>query len=214
MIYDSNIWKKELEANTLKFQQLINETEFSTDWLYDAEEDGLTASYKFFIEFQKYCFYSSVITRKFLESKRLSDELIQTNYPLKYFKKVGNKVLTKENFESIETEYDLDNEFKTDMNLVKICHLFIHSFIFNPKLIDYKNDLMLPDDDIENWEVEGISGLFINTDYTKDKIVYFLDLDFITKLFEAVYEDNIAIYFEDAMKGKTIRSRDPNKLID
>jgi hypothetical protein len=104
MIYDSVIWKKELKEKTEDFRRLVQETEFSSDWYFDEEEDGWTASYKFFIEFQKYCFYSAVIARKFIESKRLSDELEAINYTIKYFKKKTNKVLTKENFETIEEE--------------------------------------------------------------------------------------------------------------
>lgn len=211
MIYDSVIWKKELKEKTENFRRLIQETEFSDDWFFDKEEDGWTANYKFFIEFQKYCFYSAVITRKFLESKRLSDEFVATIYPIKYFKKKTGKALTKENFESIKEEYDTSKELTKDMDLAKICHLFIHSFIFNPKFIDYKIDEELPDDNLDNWEVDGISGLFINTDYSKDKEVYFLDLDFIPELFEAVYTDKVVFYSEDRVTGKTTRSRNHPK---
>jgi hypothetical protein len=214
MIYDSVIWKKELKEKTENFRRLIQETDFSADWYFDEEEDGWTASYKFFIEFQKYCFYSAVITRKFIESGRLSDELVGINYPIKYFKKKTDKVFTKENFESIEEEYDTAKALTVSMNLEKICHIFIHSFIFNPKLIDYKVDEELPDDDIENWEIDGISGLYINTDYTKDKEVYYLDLEFIPRLFEAVCTDSVVYYREDRLTGKIIRSRNHPKDMD
>jgi hypothetical protein len=207
MIYDSVIWKKELKEKTEDFRRLVQETEFSSDWYFDEEEDGWTASYKFFIEFQKYCFYSAVIARKFIESKRLPDELEAINNTIKYFKKKTNKVLTKENFESIEEEYDTENELTKDMNLAKICHLFIHSFIFNPKLIDYKIDEELPDDDLDNWEIDGISGLYINTDYSKDTEVYYIDLDFIPGLFESVYSDTVVFYSEDRQTGKITKSR-------
>jgi hypothetical protein len=85
--------------------------------------------------------------------------------------------------------------------------LFIHSFIFNPKLIEYKIEEDLPDDDVENWEIDGISGLYINTDFTRDKEIYYLDIDFITELFEEVYEDKIVHYNQDYFLGKTTRSR-------
>jgi hypothetical protein len=92
MIYDSVIWKIELKKKTEEFRKLIEETDFSSDWYFDEEEDGWTGSYKFFIEFQKYCFYASVITRKFIESHRLSDELIQTNYSIKYYERNRKKI--------------------------------------------------------------------------------------------------------------------------
>jgi hypothetical protein len=211
MIYDSGIWKIELREKTENFRQLIAETEFSADWYFDEEEDGWTGSYKFFIEFQKYCFYSSVITRKFLESNRLSDEQIGANYSVSYFKRKTEKILTKENFDSIEEEYNMTNELKKNLNVEKICHLFIHSFIFNPKLIEYKIDKSLPDDDIENWEIDGISGLYVNTDYSKEKELYFFDLKFITNFFEEISNDDVIYYSEDRLTGKIIRSRNRPK---
>lgn len=207
MIYDSVIWKEELKEMTQSFRKLIDETEFSTDWYFNDEESGWSPSYKFFIDFQKYCFYSSVITRKFIESYRLSDELLATKHPIKYFEKKTAKRLTKHNFNSIEEEYNTEQEFIKDVNLSNICNLFIHSFIFNPKLIEYKIDDELPDDDLDNWVVEGVSGLYINTDYTKDKEVYFIELDFIPTLFESVYEDRVFHSTIDYVTGEMTKSR-------
>jgi hypothetical protein len=212
MIYDSIIWKREMRKKTEKFRGLINKTEFSAEWLFDEEPDGWTASYKLFVKFQKYCFYCAVITRKFIESNRLSDELLAINYPVKYFKRANSKVLTKQNFESVDEEYETENPLLGEMSLLKICHLFIHSFVFIPKLLEVKIDEQLPDEELENWEVNGISGLYINSDFTKDKIVYYLDLDFIFRLFEDVHNDNVVYYVEDLATGKVVRSR--NKPTD
>jgi len=207
MIYDSGIWKIELKKRTDDFNKLVQETEFSLDWYSDEEDDGLTASYKFFIELQKYCFYSAVITRKFLESNRLSDELRLTKYSVNHYKKKTEKILTKDNFDSVDEEYETKRKLTKHLTLEKICHLFIHSFIFTPKLIEYKIDVDQPDDDIENWEITGVSGVYINTDRYKEKEVYFFGLDFILKLFTEVYTDNIVYISEDRFFGKVIRSR-------
>jgi len=209
MIYDSGIWKVELEKKTSDFNELLKSIEFSTDWYFEEDDDGWTASYKFFIELQKYCFYAAVISRKFIESKRLSDELLLKQYKLKSFKKRTNKTLSKENFESIENEYDVDKESSENLTLEKICHLFVHSFIFNPKLIDYKIDEKIPDEEIDNWEIGGISGLYINTDFTKDKKVYYFELEQIFDLFSDVHKDDIIYINHNSLTGRIIRS---NKL--
>lgn len=213
MIYDSIIWKDELKTKTEEFKKLLEETKFSTDWMNKEEADGETASYKLFFKFQKYCFYSAVITRKFLESNRLSDELVATSYLVKYFKRKSKKTLTKDNFESVEDEYNVETEFQKHLTLKTICNLFIHSFLFNPKLIEEKIDDLLSDEEIENWDIKGISGLYINSDLSKEKEVYFFPLKFITDIFEAVYTDKVIYYGKNNETGEEVRSRKNPSII-
>lgn len=208
MIYDSVIWKVELKKQISSFKKLVDKIDFSTDdWLGYGNENGWTDSYKFFIKFQKFCFYSAVISRKFLESNRLSDELKSKNYSVQYFNKRTSKKITKDNFVSIEEEYDTQNPIISKLTLYKICDLFIHSFIFTPKLLDHKIDSDLPDDDIDNWEIAGISGLYINTDHLKDEKIFYLDLNLIFEIFKNVSEDNIVHIYENRLTNKIMRSR-------
>lgn len=208
MIYDSGIWKVELKKQISSFKKLVDRIDFSTDeWFSYENENSWTDSYKFFIKFQKFCFYAAVISRKFLESNRLSDEIKSTSYSVSYFKKRTAKKLTKDNFDSIEEEYDTQNPTKSKLTLDKICHLFIHSFIFTPKLIDHKVDPDLPDDDIDNWEIDGIAGLYINTDHSKDEKVFYFDLDLIFEIFKNVSEDNIIHIYENRVTNEIKRSR-------
>lgn len=211
MIYDSVIWKLELEKKTEEFRKLLKETTFSNEWYFDENEDGDPRSYKFFIELQKYCFYSAVIIRKFLESKRLSDELCATNYTIPCYKKKSDKKISKRNFESVDDDYDLNTKFKKTLNLKRICDILIHSFIFSPKLLDVKIDKNLEDDLEDNWEIEGVSGIYINTDHSKEKEIYYFELDFILYLFEEVYNDDIIYYAENRITGQVVRSRNQTK---
>jgi hypothetical protein len=207
MIYDSGIWKIELEEKTEQIRNLIETTDFSFDWYVISNENGWTDSYKFMVELQKYCFYASVITRKFIESDRLSDEMLAGKYSVVAFKKKSAKILTKDNFESIEQEYDMANSMSETLTIEGICNLFIHSFIFSPKLSEYKIDPSGPDDNIENWEIDGLSGLYINTDHSKDKKVYLLGIDQLMKIFTDVYQDDIVHIYQNRITGETKRSR-------
>ena len=208
MIYDSGIWKVELKKQISSFKKLVYKIDFLTDeWFSYENENGWTDSYKFFIKFQKFCFYSAVISRKFLESNRLSDELKSTSYPVLYFKKRTTKKLTKDKFDSIEEEYDTQNPTQSKLTLDKICHLFIHSFIFTPKLITHKVDPDLSDEDIDNWNIDGIAGLYINTDYSKDEKLFYFDLNLIIEIFKNVSEDNIVHIYENRVTNEIKRSR-------
>jgi len=212
MIYDSGIWKVELKKQISSFKKLVDKIDFSTEeWLSNENENGWTDGYKFFIKFQKFCFYSAVISRKFIESNRLSDELKSTCYKVSYFKKQTTKILTKDNFESIEEEYDIQNKFVDNLTLDKICHLFIHSFIFTPKLIERRINLDLHDDDFDNWEIDGIDGLYINTDHSKDKKLYYFDLTMIFEIFKNVSDDNIVYIYENRETKEIKRSRNHPK---
>ncbi|HTN21434.1 MAG TPA: hypothetical protein VL125_13205 [Pelobium sp.] len=215
MIYDSGIWKEELKDKILSFKSILDNVDFSLDWYNDDVEDE-KGSYWFFIEFQKFCFYSAVIVRKFIESNRLSIEFTSTNYKVLYFKRKTDKILTKYNFHSVDDEYDTDNEFYRQLTLRKICDLFIHSFIFNPKLIDSIIDPDMPEnheDFLENFEIEGISGLYINTDYSKESEIYFFTIDEIISFFEDACSDRVIATYTNNITGVTVNSRNPNYKI-
>jgi hypothetical protein len=208
MIYDSVIWKAELKKQIKSFKKLVDKIDFTTEeWFSYENENGWTKSYKFFIKFQKFCFYSAVISRKFIESNRLSDELKSTSYSVSYFKKRTAEKLTKENFDSIDEEYDTQNPIKSKLTLDKICHLFIHSFIFTPKLIEHTINQNLLDEDIDNWKIDGIAGLYINTDHSKDEKLFYFDLTLIFEIFKNVSEDNIVYIYENRITNEIKRSR-------
>lgn len=212
MIYDSCIWKDELKKQLKKLRKLIDKIDFSSyDWYNMENENGYTDSYKFFIEFQKLCFYSAVISRKFLESNRLSDELKTTLYSVQYFKKMTSKKLEKHNFDFIEEEYDIQNPIIENLTLDKICNLFIHSFIFTLKPSLHKIQAELPDDNIDNCEINGIEGLYINTDRSKDQKLFYLDLNLIFKIFKDVSEDIIVEIYINKDTNEIRRSRNYTK---
>jgi len=211
MIYDSGIWKVELHKNAKVFMKLLTDTDFNNEFFSKEDESGETNSYLLFIEFQKFCFYSAVISRKLFESERLSDELKRINISVKSFKRKSSKELTKNNFDGLDNEYDLENPSNENLSLEKICHLFIHSFIFNPKIKERKADQSLPDEDIENWLIEGLEGLYINTDHIKNLKIYYFQMDQIFKVFQEIYEDDVVYISENRVTGKTIRSKINNR---
>lgn len=210
VIYDSVIWKAELKERIENFKNILGKTEFSLDWYFEEDEEGISSSYTFFIELQKFCFYSGVIARKFIESNRLSYELLNTNYKVSSFKRKTGKILTRYNFNDIESEYDLQKEIKSQLVLRKICDLFIHSFVFNPKLIESIIDPTMPEDHedyLENFDIEGISGIYINTDYLKDTEIYYFPIETVIRIFEDVSKDTVVRTSTNNVTGVTINSR-------
>lgn len=210
MIYDSGIWKDELKSKIEALQMLLSKTPFTEQWLNQNECDeagNYTSSYIFFIEIQKYLFYSGVVIRKMLESGRVSDELRDTNFNVLFFAKKSAKPLTKMNFDSIDLEYDLSKKHYRQMTLRKLCDAFIHSFLF---ITDYNANAgkLLSDlSPFYHTDIIDFIEIYINTDKSKDAELLLINLTAMIGIFKEVVSDNVVYYYEDRVNKKIVRSR-------
>ncbi len=198
MIYDSFIWREELkhlkdQICSFKLEDIENfkEEEFSDGEILD-------------FELQKYCFFSGVIVRKFIESNRLSDEILSAGFSIKEYAKKSTKTVKKEDLANLHQVYNLTLCTKKTLTLEKICNLFIHSFAFLSEFSDLdinKNQLLS----------DQIKGVYINTDYSKEECLYYLDLNQIFKVFDDVLKDKIVYIYENRITGDIRRSRKASK---
>jgi hypothetical protein len=210
MIYDSGIWKDELKSKIAALQKLLSKTPFTEQWLSQDEYDEVgdySSSYTFFIEIQKFLFYSSVVIRKMLESGRLSDELRDSNYNTLLFTKKSAKSLTKMNFDGIDSEYDLSKKHCRQMTLRKLCDAFIHSFLFITDYNEKAEKLLSNSKSLSHIDIIDFVEIYINTDKSKDTEILLISLSDIIKIFKEVINDNVVYYYEDRVNKKIIRSR-------
>jgi predicted restriction endonuclease len=75
MILDSEIWKNDLKKETKKIKK------FFAKW--DFEEDDSIG--KPFITLQKFSIYTSVVIRKLIDVRKISDELLECVLEFKHF---------------------------------------------------------------------------------------------------------------------------------
>ena len=149
-----------------------------------------------------------------LESGRLSDELRDTNFNVSLFTKKSSKILTKMNFDGIDSEYDLSKKHSRQFTLRKLCDTFIHSFLFVINYAETAEKLLEAGDQISHREIIDQIEIYVNTDKSKDTEVFLLNLSAIIKIFEEVVADYVVYYYEDRVKNIIIKSRNSPPGLD
>ena len=124
-----------------------------------------------FVSTEKEIFTSFYAIRKLIESSKLTNTLADKSFSAMSYKSLG-KVVTQMNCHNIDELYDFDNERKVDLTLRNICNLIIHSYVF-----------------LFNFENEKFNGIYVNSDFSKNKNLYWISLKTISDIFEEVGEN-------------------------
>lgn len=119
--------------------------------------------------------YAAFAVRKLIEAFKVSDEveslsIVAEEYP------PSSKVADVMNWHRIDELFDLSSKKRRTFCPKELCHQIIHSFVFVPRLDDEK---------------AGLTGFFVASDRKKTKSLFFLDIDEIIKMLEAVASDSI-----------------------
>ncbi len=195
MIYESGIWKLELRKEIEELRTFLSETNLNYDAEFEEAEDTNAEERDMievaFIKLQKFAIYTSIVVRKLIEANKISDELLACNFPITTYPKSDNVEVTFMNGYEIEKLYLLEEPTKASISLKKLTHLLIHSFHFMPKWNWQKIEDDLPEDDIENWEVDGLLGIYFSSDDTKDEVLSYIELGTYLKALDCVTKDLI-----------------------
>lgn len=192
MIYESYVWKKELKKELNNFRKLVAKMDLSG-------EPGIPDDINLKVE--KFFFVSAYIIRKMNEAKKLSDELNKMNVPTVQYRRVNkdHKIHFMNNH-NLERFYKLEGGSNSSMGLAVLCNTLIHSFIF--KVVVSNSE-----------ETDGkitVTGILVNSDYSKDKAIYHIELEDFFKIIEETISDNVVFSSHDYESGKIINSRKPS----
>ncbi len=195
MIYESGIWKLELKKEIETLKNFLSETNLNYDEEFEEggdpkaeERDMIEVA---FLKLQKFAIYTSIIVRKLIEANKISDELLSCNFPIIEYSKSDNVEVTIMNRYEIEKLYLLDKPIKANISIKRMTHLLIHSFHFIPNWNWVRLENELPDDDPENWEVDGLLGIYFSSDETKDDFLSYIELGTYMKALDCVTKDLI-----------------------
>ncbi|APQ60532.1 MULTISPECIES: hypothetical protein [Paenibacillus] len=184
MIWNSHIWKAELIKELRNFKKYLKQIKFSK---YDTEH--------FVMGLEKFHFLCSFIIRKLVENGKLSDELLSKNYKCgKYQRIQTEKKIDFLNLIDYGEFYDLMNCSNSSLTIKQMCNSFIHSFIFFPTF-DEENGM-------------EYTGVFINSDFDKDKHLYHIDYGIIVEMIDDIVKDDIITIQFDRTSGKVRRSKE------
>lgn len=111
-------------------------------------------------------FYS---IRKPLEAIKVSDNTKNSKHELTWYS--NTKTANYLNWHKIEDLYNLSSTNKETRDLEYVCNLFIHSYIFSLA------------------GEERLEGVYINSENTKNKKLYFISLNTILVIFRLVGRD-------------------------
>lgn len=216
MIFDSGIWKEDLKTELESLRHFLDITDLNFDAEYEETEDSEDRDvYEVvFIKLQKFTIYTSIVIRKMIESKRLSDELEQMSFAVSVHPKIIEDIVNKYSLsEGIETIYDYNNSTESTINLKKLTDMLIHSFIFQPKFDWHIDDESLPDDEAE-LIASKVLGFYFNSDWSKDKHLYCIDLDTYFEIVNIVITDRVVYYSTDVKGNVLIKSSSFGKRPD
>jgi hypothetical protein len=112
--------------------------------------------------------------RKLIEANKLTTKLTEAPIPMSLYPSKG-KVVTRLNNHRVDELYDLDAPKTANLNLTKLCHQFIHSYIFVP-VFDEKSRL---------------SQIWIASDYQRSKALLAIEVKRTVRIFERVSKDEV-----------------------
>src|SRR5947207_887135 len=117
MISNAWIWKQELKKELNRFKKFVEKTDFS--------KNSNSKDYNYIsLKIEKFFFISSFIIRKLYESNKLSDELMYINIPVIKFNHISNtEDIDVLNDHHLTRFYNFDNETKSSLGILKLCHI-------------------------------------------------------------------------------------------
>ena len=119
-------------------------------------------------------FYS---IRKLIESHKISDELRDRLVPLQCYPWSGKEV-TYMNWDKLDRNYDLESPELLQQSVAWISNKLVHSFVFMAKCS----------------EGGGLESILFNSDHTRRKYLYKIEIDRLINLFEEVGRNDPASF--------------------
>ena len=183
MISDSQVWRIELWRELRDLRRRLARAENSNR--SDARE---RAGFRL----EMFVFNSAFVVRKLIEAHKLSDEFESMRLPVQRCGRVnlGTKIDFM-NWDHIDRFYDLEDPSSERLLPRELCNLLIHSFVFLTGLTE---------------DMRRYKFILFNSDRTKNKALYIMDLDTYFKFIERAIEDDIVLKSYNRRTGEVRKS--------
>lgn len=154
MIWESSYWKDDLlrQAKMLRFR--VQHKRWSESSSAKLEQTLMVGFYA---------------VRKLIESKKLTDSLTSKAIQVTEFA-AASKPVHLYNWHHIDRLYKLDTPKKAKIDLLSLCHQFVHSYIF---LLSFDEDRKL-------------QGVFVTSDRKRSSCLYHIEVQKVIDIFEQV----------------------------
>jgi len=157
MIYESSFWKDDL----LRIAADLDRRRSQRRWVEAS-----------FAAVEKSVMVGCYIVRKLIEAKKLSDETVERPVVVASFSALGRPVhhLNRTKYWEL---YDLDFSTQTEIQLIRMCHLIIHSYGFH---VSFSMS-------------DEFDGVLFNSDRTRHDLLYHVHVAELIRVFREVGED-------------------------
>lgn len=177
MIYESSFWKDDLLKQAKFLRSKTNQKRWTKSSSARLEQSVMLG------------FYS---IRKLNEARKISDSVSSQEIVVTAYKQKG-QTPNRLNWLDINKFYDLESSQTATKNLIFLCNLFIHSYIFR-----------------EYFDTEGqLKGVFVNSDRERHQMLYELEIEQIIKIFEQVgnnYPTSIVFKYDERKQDYDVKS--------
>lgn len=160
MIWDSNPWKHDLFKCAAFLDRVT------------AQDKPLSERQRVSIERRLFLGFYSI--RKLLEAHKLTDECSKQVASVRLYPPTG-KAITHFNWHKSDEHFDFDLPTLEKWELVKLCHQFIHSYIFH----------------IVEDETVGLAGFFVASDWQLSEGLIGIDAPTVISVFRLVAKDDV-----------------------
>ena len=160
MIWDSNPWKHDLFKGAACLARLT------------VQQKPLTDRQRVSIERRLFLGFYAI--RKLLEAHKLTDGCSNQVVSVKVYPPTG-KAITYFNWHKSDEHFDFDSPSSAAWTLEKLCHQFVHSYIFH----------------VLERETAGLTGFFIASDKQRPKGLIDIDACTVISVFRTVASDDI-----------------------
>ena len=166
MIDDSNPWRIWLFRDLREVKRRLKPRSRRSDVL-----ERTTA------HIERFALVTAFAVRKLVDSNKMSDELEATAIPAKRYPRIEDeRKLTFMQRWDFDRFYDLQSAGATSLGTRELCNMFIHSFVFAPIFDEASGKFV---------------SIVLNSDRTKEKVLFEVKLDSYFEFLEEVIEDDI-----------------------
>lgn len=174
-----NFWQKKLQSLSISIKN-------RKDFTYN--------SYNIEAQLEFNVMSGFFIIRKLIEHNRLTNKFIATNIKGSRFQFLTGKKITPFNDHKWPDFYDFVNKRGAKFNIPFLCNLFIHNFYFIPSEVFVEESINENFKELSEEEYSALckihkrkhQAILVNSDDTKQKYLFEIDIDKIAKIFEEV----------------------------
>src|SRR5258706_5011230 len=154
MIHESHYWKEDLIKSAASLERRLKQQRWYDGTFADVEKKVMLGFYAI---------------RKLTEAHKIDDKTSGQSLSVTAFPSTG-KLVTRNNWRRWWELYDLEDPRKTKMQLLPLCHQFVHSYVFSCAFD----------------EARALDSVFVSSDRERNRMLFGVPISEVIRVFKSV----------------------------